>query len=317
MAEAVIFDTDPGIDDAMAIAFAHKSPAVDLLGLTTTFGNGTIEQTTANAVFLKNQLGLDCQVFQGAGAPLEIEFDGPAHHVHGSDALGDTGYDIPAAGNQPDAVTFIIDTVRARPHEVTLVAVGRMTNLALAVRKAPDIAKLVKRVVIMGGVLGSTGIPGNVTPVAEANIFGDPHAADEMMRADWPLVMVGLDVTMKTIMTNDLVERLAQHSQMGALLAEIGAFYQRFYREVLKREGYPVHDSLAVAYLMAPHLFETQAGPIRVATEGLSMGQTIMGDMSRAANYALDGWLDVPDKQACISVQAQAVLDLYMETLMS
>lgn len=312
MTQPIIFDTDPGIDDAMALAFAHLSPDLELVGVTTTFGNGTIEQTTANAVLLQQRFGLDCGVYKGAGTPVAIAPEEPPTFVHGHDALGDTGMEIPPAPALPDAVGFIVDTVRSRPGEISIVAVGRMTNLARALEVAPDIADKVKSVVIMGGVLGHTGIVGNVTPVAEANIYGDPHAADQVMCAPWPLVMVGLDVTMRTIMTDQLIKQMSQHSELGAFLGQVCAYYQNFYRTVLNREGIPVHDSLAVAYLLAPDLFETKTGGLRVVTEGLAVGQTMMA----SRDYPSIDWHRVPPKDACIGVKDQHVLDLYMETML-
>lgn len=170
----VIFDTDPGVDDAMALLFLHRHPAIELVGITTVFGNASIETTTRNALFLKGAWNIAAPVAKGIGETLDA---GRPHvgwptGIHGDDGLGNI--DVPAQIDLPldprPAHRFIIDTVRANPGQVTLIAVGRMTNLARALRDDPEIATLVKAVVIMGGAFD---VPGNITPAAEANIHGD------------------------------------------------------------------------------------------------------------------------------------------------
>ena len=122
-----------------------------------------------------------------------------------------------------------------------------------------------------------------------------------------------MDVTMKTIMSDQLIKQIAQHNEMGAFLGHVCAYYQNFYRTVLKRDGIPVHDSLAVAYLLAPDLFETVSGGIRVATEGLGVGQTMLA----SRDYPAIDWHKVPPKEACLNVDDQRVLQLYMDTMLS
>src|ERR1700748_359386 len=175
----VIYDTDPGVDDAMALLFLARHPEIELLGITSVFGNATIEDTTRNALFLAGRFAPHVRVARGAAAPLERTPPGPPATIHGHTAVADI--ELPVnAGNfgatldpQP-AHRFIIDTVRAHPGEVTLLAVGPMTNLALALAEDPGIARIVKRVVIMGGAFGVHGMHGNVSPAAEANIFNVP-----------------------------------------------------------------------------------------------------------------------------------------------
>ena len=161
----VIFDTDPGIDDAMALLYLSKLPQIDLLGITTVVGNASIDVTTRNALFLRQRFGIAAPVIQGAGETLDGVAKPEPVVVHGHNGLGDI--DIPAmdrSGLQAGtAAQFIIDTLRAHPGEVTLIAVGRMTNLALALRQAPEIARLARQVIIMGGAFGYAGRSGNVT----------------------------------------------------------------------------------------------------------------------------------------------------------
>ena len=174
----VIFDTDPGIDDAMALLYLSKLPEIELLGITTVVGNADLETTTRNALFLRQKFGLSAPVVRGAAETLDGVDKAEPVIVHGLNGLGEI--DIPAVDDSGlqagDASQFIIETVRAHPGEVTIIAVGRMTNLALALRADPEVAALTRQVVIMGGAFGYEGRSGNVTPVAEANIHGDPVA---------------------------------------------------------------------------------------------------------------------------------------------
>ncbi|HSG90926.1 MAG TPA: nucleoside hydrolase [Pseudomonadales bacterium] len=315
MPHRIIFDTDPGIDDAMALLFAHRSPDIELLGITTTFGNASVVQTTRNALLLADAFGIDCPVHMGAAVPLAVAELAPPDFVHGTDGLGDAGLVMPHAPGDATAVAFIIDTVRAHPGEVTLVAVGRMTNLALVAEQAPDVVGLVKQVVIMGGVIGRHGIAGNVTPCAEANIFGDPHAADIVMQAGWPLTMVGLDVTMRTRMEPAMLATLvADGGADGALIGRIVRHYQAFYARTTGNEAFPVHDSSALACLVAPQLYELEAGGLRVVTEGIAVGQTLFSPAGRTWPYA--DWATRDDCRVCTNVDGAAVLDHYLATLL-
>lgn len=311
----VIFDTDPGIDDAMALLFLHQHPAIDLVGITTVFGNGSIDTTTHNALYLKQVWDIAAPVARGAGAPLNPARpnDAPPRIVHGDNALGNI--DIPDSVEvEPDprpAYRFIIDTVRADPGNVTLVAVGRMTNLALALREAPDIAGLVKQVVIMGGAFT---VPGNISPVAEANIMGDPEAADMVVTAPWKVVVIGLDVTMQTVMTRAQLAELARRGGARVqLLSDMSQHYIDFYARFID-DGMVVHDSCACVYLVAPELFETRSGAMRVVSEGIATGQTLQKPDGRY--FPPSAWDDKPSQLACIGIDAPAaVLDLIGEII--
>ncbi len=312
----VIFDTDPGIDDAMAILFAHLSPQIDLVGITSVFGNAPIEKTTNNACYLRDRFDLNCGVYCGAAQPLYLPLGAAPTFVHGHDGLGDTGQDIPEVSRQPDAIQFIIETIRTNPGDITIVAVGRMTNLATALTIAPDIAALTKRVVIMGGVTGLAGIGGNVTPVAEANIYGDPHAADIIMRAAWDLTMVGLDVTMKTLISPERMQVLAEKAgEIGQFIYEVSRYYQSFYQSRTGSESFPVHDALALVYLVNPALFQTHRGAIRVLTEGDGLGQTVFASADRA--YPEAAWTEErPHQRVCLGVDSESAMDLYQDTML-
>ncbi|PZO80815.1 MAG: nucleoside hydrolase [Mesorhizobium amorphae] len=312
----VVFDTDPGVDDAMALLFLARAKAVRLLGVTTTLGNARIETTTRNALHLCERFGIDAPVAKGAAAPLVLAGEEPSVAVHGQNGLGD----VPL----PDTITkpldgraahrFLIDTVRAHPGEVSIVAVGRMTNLALALREDPDIAGLVREVIVMGGAFGFNGQLGNVSPAAEANIAGDPHAADIVFGAAWPVTVVGLDVTHGVAMPTQYLRGLAEEGgEAERFLWDVSRFYERFYHSVGLPHMY-MHDSTAVAYLLDPSLFETRSGTIRVVTEGIALGQTIQKPDTR--RFAPGPWDGRPSQRICTKVRAHGVLDLYRGTLL-
>ncbi|MEM7014018.1 MAG: nucleoside hydrolase, partial [Verrucomicrobiota bacterium] len=270
----IIIDTDPGVDDAMAILFALRCPELEVIGLTTVFGNVDVDLATENALRLVEfeDLGQQLPVARGAEDPLEIPFRGPADFVHGADGLGDI--DHPKPSLKPIATTaaeFIVESIMSHPGEVTLVPIGPLTNLALALELEPKIASYVDEVVMMGGAAKTSG---NVSPVAEANIHCDPHAADKVFTTDWPVTMIGLDVTTKVITDEAFLTRL-RDSRAGDFIFRISRFYQAFHEKVYDLSGLHTHDPSAIAYLIRPEFFKTATGAIRVPTDGLAMGQTI------------------------------------------
>lgn len=312
----VIFDTDPGIDDAMALLLLARHPAIDLLAVTTVFGNATIADTTRNALYLKQLFGFAAPVARGAAAPLAGPPQPPPDFVHGQNGLGNIPLPDTVAGS-PDprpAHRLLIDLLRQFPGEVTVIAVGRMTNLALALAEAPEIARLVRQVVVMGGAFGYNGHRGNVSPVAEANIWGDPDAADQVFGAGWPVAVVGLDVTQQTIMTEAYLAALARDGGAdGAFVRQVSAFYQNFHRDSAGLDGFYVHDSSAVAYALHPEFFRTARGAIRVVTEGIAVGQTIA--RLEGTHYPPGPWDDRPLQTICTGVDADAVLATYRAAL--
>ena len=312
----VIFDTDPGIDDAMALLFLKSSPALQLMGITTVLGNASIDTTTRNALFLRQHFEISAPVARGAAAPLDGVITPVPDMIHGVNGLGDIPLpEIDYSGlHALEASRFIIETVRANPGEVTIIAVGRMTNLALALRLDPEIAPLVKSVVIMGGAFGFGGHSGNVTPVAEANIHGDPEAADEIFAANWKVTAIGLDVTQEALMSNAYLAELRDRAGAdGQLIWDMTRLYARFYNDIVGVDGVYGHDSLAVAYVIAPELFTTRSGPIRVVTEGLAVGQTIQQPDIR--KFPPSPWSGLPSHDICVACDTPAILDLYMKTI--
>lgn len=312
----VIYDTDPGVDDAMALLFLHRHPDIDLVGVTTIFGNASVDTTTRNALFLKREWGLSCPVARGADVtfdPARKEHGWPTH-VHGVNGLGDI--EVPETIDLPvdprPAYKFIIDTVRANPGEVRLVAVGRMTNLALALRHDPEIASLVKDVVIMGGAFF---VPGNVSPAAEANIYGDPEAADVVMTAPWKVVLIGLDVTAITTMSRSYLTDMAKAGGKDVeLLADLSQSYIDFYKHAVK-DGMMVHDSCAAAYIVAPELFSSINGAVRVVCGGIADGQTIVKPDGRS--FPPGQWDNLPSQIVCTGIESEKVVDLIRDVILA
>ena len=312
----VIFDTDPGVDDAMALLLLARHPEVELIGVASCFGNGSIDTTTRNALFLKQRFGFAAPVARGAAGPLVGDASEPPAFVHGDNGLGNIELPpITAVADPRPAAQLIVDLVRANPGEVTIIAVGRMTNLALALKLDPQIDTLVKALVVMGGAFGRNGHTGNVTPVAEANIIGDPAAADIVFGARWPTTIVGLDVTMQSIMTAAYVEALARDAgEDGKFVAAITDFYANFYTSTGQTsDGLPVHDSSAVAYALHPEFFTVERGPVRVISGGIAHGQTILRP-EKKFDHAAD-WNGRPSVTVCVGVDSAAFLAFYRETL--
>jgi purine nucleosidase len=312
----VIFDTDIGIDDAMALVFLHCAKDVELLAITTAFGNASVENTTRNALYTKELFGMTAPVYQGAAGPLAASlFDSYPDFVHGENGLGNIDVTVKwAQAEEASAAQAIVELVQNNPGEISIVAVGRMTNLADALELCPDLPKLVAEVIVMGGAFGFNGHRGNVSPVAEANIAGDPTAADKVFRSGLPLTIVGLDVTHETIMEREYFETLREEAgEVGEFVYAVSRYYLDFHKSHNGTYASPAHDPSAVAYLLRPDLYTTRDAIVRVALGGVGIGQTIWADP--AVNYQTGEWNDIPPCRICIGVDDQAVLNLYRETL--
>ena len=276
MPRKIIIDTDPGIDDAMAILAALHSPELEVLGLTTMFGNTAVDLCSQNALRLVELEGNDhVPVAQGCAQPLVHDLNSFSAGVHGKDGLGNTNLPLPHGKLDPrHAAQFIIDTVMANPHEVILAPIGPLTNIAMAYRLEPRIAPLVKELVLMGGCAFALG---NISAVAEANIYHDPHAAEVVFAAPWKVTMVGLDVTTKIVMRPEYFAKLyAAANPAVRLLEKIQPCYQAFHEQIYGMKGaIHTHDPAVIAYLLAPELFRCEEMPVYVVTEGLCLGKTI------------------------------------------
>lgn len=274
MTEKIIIDTDPGIDDTMALFYALENDALDILGLTTVFGNVHTDIATRNALKLLEIAGrIDVPVAHGAQRPLTQPYHGPVPYIHGEDGLGNTN--LPPPQRRPidlTAAQFIVDNIMTSPGEITLVPIGPLTNIALAYLLQPEIADHVKRVVLMGGAALA---PGNVNPAAEANIFNDPEAADVVFKAPWDITMVGLDITHKIVMRHDELALYGKSSKpTSQLINRMLPIYTDYAQRVLGEPILYTHDPTAISYLLHPALYEVLRVPLRVQLDGVGRGKT-------------------------------------------
>ena len=270
--EPVIIDCDPGQDDAVALLLAVASPEVDLLAVTAVAGNVPLAHTAANARRVLELAGAhEVPVYAGCDRPLVRE-PVTAEYVHGETGLDGAGLRPPATDlAEGHAVDRLIALVRDRD-DVTLCPIGPLTNIATALQRAPDIASRVRRIVLMGGAMGQ----GNVTPSAEFNIYADPHAADIVFRSGIPIVMHGLDVTHQALATRERLDAIASlDSDVSRAVVGMLEFYGS--RPLARGAGMPLHDPCAVAYLVAPELFEGRDCHVVVEAEGRhTLGRTVV-----------------------------------------
>lgn len=314
MPKKIIIDTDPGIDDALAIVLAMQTPRLQVLGLTTIFGNVPVDLATSNALRLAELSGQDIPVACGAARPWVNPLLPHPYFVHGKDGLGEINWPEPRARaiEQP-AARWIVEEIMAAPGEITLIALGPLTNLSLALALAPEIVENVKEVIFMGGSIHAMG---NMTPVAEANMVWDPHAADRVLNAGWPIVMVGLDVTQQVLMSGEFFERTREkNSLFGDFLFQSNRFYLDFYEKWRGMRAIYSHDPSTIAYALCPEYFQTEKGGVRVCTEGPAVGQTIL--CREGMKYGVDYWDDSPSVKVCLGVDAPSVLKLHEEILTS
>ncbi|WP_127128789.1 nucleoside hydrolase [Georgenia sp. SYP-B2076] len=277
----MLLDCDTGVDDTMAILYAALHPDVELLGVGSVWGNVDVETATRNSLHTVHLAGRgEVPVARGAAGPLAGWPAGTdpvyAFHVHGDDGQGNAGTGR-AVGRAvaETAAEQMVSVAKAHPGEVEIVAVGPLTNVALALGLCPELPALVRGITIMGGAANA---PGNVTEVAEANIWHDPEAAAAVFNADWPLTMVGLDVTMRTTLDESHRATLAAGGTIGQYTSRILDFYFDFFaREAFGERRSCLHDALAVAVAcgsLEPTLAPTVNAHV-VVGEGPTRGQTV------------------------------------------
>lgn len=311
MTHKIILDTDPGIDDAMAIFFAFQSPDIEVLGLTTVFGNIPVSMAARNALTLCDIAGRqDIPVTKGVAMPWVGPESSYATFVHGDDGFGNINY--PPSTREPDprsSAEFIVEMARKYPGEITLVAIGPLGNIALALRLEPELPKLVKGLSIMGG---AAFVPGNVTPVAEANIWNDANAADIVFSADWEVKMFGLDVTIFAPTDPKFVDILEQKNPvLGGFVQKASQFYIDFYSKNREEKVCYFHDAFPLAHLVKPELFEFTRGNIRISTDDLNRGQTIVAP---AGTTPSELWTQAPFVQAATGVNHAELFQLFIDT---
>jgi inosine-uridine nucleoside N-ribohydrolase len=316
--QRVIIDTDPGVDDAMAILLALNSPELKVEALTVVPGNVEAAQGLENALKLVSLAGrCDVLVAGGAQHPLNQKLI-TAQFWHGRNGLA--GVDLPAPNCKPDArfgPDLIIEMVHKYPHEITLIPVGPLTNIALAVSKDPGIVSLVKDIVIMGGSI--TG--GNVDGAAEANIYNDPEAAQIVFNAGWMVTMIGSDVGERTLMTRQYVTQLqANHGPESDFIAKLADFYLTR-SEKSGYQGAAMYDPLAVGTVIDPTLVTLKNMHVDVETRGeFTRGETVANRMGYDENnvlhgdhYEIDGLVALkPNARVCVASDADRFVRLFV-----
>ncbi|MBF6594700.1 MAG: nucleoside hydrolase [Thermaceae bacterium] len=305
MPRKIIHDCDPGHDDAIAMMLALASPELEVLGITTVYGNVGLEHTAHNALVVLEILGCKVPVYAGADRPLVRERIS-AELVHGNSGLEGPDLPTPTAKLQKQhAVHFIIEQVLSHPGQVTLVPTGTLTNIALAMRLEPKIIPAIQQIVLMGGSIDI----GNWSPSAEFNILCDPHAAKIVFDSGVPLMMCGLNLTHQTLA---LPERVARFRGLGTPVGEFTAQLLEFFRQHHKQrfgwEGPPIHDACAIAFLVRPELFKTRLYNVEIeANEGLAYGRTVC-DYWRVTGKA-------PNTEVGLEVDLEGFYDLLVERI--
>ncbi len=293
----IIIDTDPGQDDAVAILLALASPEdVEVLGITAVAGNVPLALTQKNARIVCELAGRrDVPVFAGCAAPLTRKLV-TAEHVHGKTGLDGPQMADPTMPLQArHAVDFIVETLRREePGTVTLCPIGPLTNIATALTRAPDIARRVERIVLMGGAYFEVG---NITPAAEFNIYVDPEAADIVFKSGIPLTVMPLDVTHKALTTAPHVAGFrAMGTEVGRMVAEWTDFFERYDKAKYGSAGAPLHDPCVIAWLIDPDLFRGRHINVEIETQGvLTLGMTVAdwwGVTGRPVNAEFMGEID-------------------------
>lgn len=311
----IILDTDPGIDDALALFLALASPEIQLEAITTVSGNVHVDITTRNALALLELAGRsDIPVARGSDRPL-VRQTVIADYVHGGNGLGEVM--LPEPQTQPiamHAVDVIVEQILSAPGAITLIAIGPLTNVALAVRREPRIIQSVREVVIMGGALR---VPGNVTPCAEFNIYADPHAAHIVLHAGWPIRLVSLDATNLADMHREQVAALAAngHPVTQAMKRMVDYHLDEF----AKPRGitaFHMHDPLCLAAAMHPELITWKPAYVDVELAGtLTLGETVAYfEQAEDIDPSLER-LHPSNVLASVGVDVERFIALYMDRI--
>ena len=304
----IIIDTDPGQDDAVAILLALASPELEVLGITCVAGNVELDLTTINACKICELAGKpETLVFAGAHKPFERALV-TAKHVHGKTGLDGVVLPIPKMQvAKTHAVDFIIDSLMSEPsNEISLCALGPLTNLALAIEKEPQILPKINQIVLMGGGFFEGG---NITPAAEFNIFVDPEAASIVLRSGVKIVMMPLDVTHKVLSTKNFIQKVSSiGSNTGTAVAGLLNFFGRYDSEKYGSDGAPLHDPNVIVYLLRPDYYVGRHINVEVELKSeLTLGMTVA-----------DWWKITKKRKNAYYIkeaQVEAILDLMVSRL--
>ena len=307
MSRRILIDTDPGIDDALAILLALASPEVEIEGITTIHGNCSVDQATINALaVLELAHAKGIAVARGFSIPL-VQPSLLAAETHGDAGLGYAKLlEPPGKPEVQHASDFLIEKIMSNPGELTLIAIGPLTNVAFAIRKEPRIIDAVKEMIIMGGTIQ---YPGNASPLAEYNVFVDPHAAHMVYHSGMRITLVPLDVTYQCILTPEDVKQLQKNpSPISRFIDDSTRFYMEFHDEYQKIAGCAINDPLALALTFAPELCDYQALYVDVdISGGVSMGTTFAdfhGLTKKPANMKI-----------AVGMRARDFMDLFLESM--
>lgn len=296
----VILDVDTGIDDALAISYAVAQPNIEILGITTTYGMAPVEYTCRNTKYILKVLNKDVPVYEGATTP-EKRIRVYNGRIHGNDGLGNTlGHVEKTEKSTLEAVEFIIDSTKKYNRDLTIITTGPLTNLARAVNRAPEIMHSIGKIVTMGGAVAT---PGNVSKFAEANILIDPESADFVFKSNLPITLVGLDVTRKTLLTQDNIEKWKQLGTPSArFFAKFTQYYLDAYGEMHPHlKGCALHDPLAVGVGLYPELVQTVPMRIEVDLSEEALGRTV-----KDLNIAEE---EKPNVSVCLQVDSNAFME--------
>ncbi|KAK8672153.1 hypothetical protein V6N13_110526 [Hibiscus sabdariffa] len=312
----LIIDTDPGIDDTIAIFMAFQNPEYEILGLTTVFGNLHTEDATRNALRLCELAGFPgVPVAEGSPEPLKGGRPCVADFVHGSDGLGNIYLPHPKTKkSDKTASEFLVEKVSEYPGEVSVLALGPLTNLALAIKRDSSFASKVKNIVVLGGSFFALG---NANPAAEANIYGDPEAADIVFTSGANVVVVGINITTQVLMTdNDLLELKQSKGKHAQLLSEMCEFYRNWHVKSDGVHGIFLHDPVTFVALVRPDLFTYKKGVVRVETQGICRGHTLL-DQGLKKAIGSNPWTGYPPISVAWTVNVDGVLDYIKQHLMT
>ena len=307
MVKRILLDTDPGIDDALAILLAIASPEIQLEGIVTVHGNCDVERTTINALSLLELVGkTDIPVAKGFSLPL-VQPSLLALETHGNSGLGYAKLPDPQLKPTSEhGSDFLIQHIMSNPGEITLVAVAPLTNVAVAIRKEPRLVKAMKEIIIMGGAVRHQG---NSTPMAEFNIHVDPHAAHMVFHAGIPITLVPLDVTYQCILTPNDVKRLNKiDSPITKFIDDSTRFYMEFHDEYQHIDGCAINDPLAMALVFAPELCSYEEHFVDVdISGGVSMGNTFADFYKHFKKTA--------NMKIALGVKARDFMELFLERM--
>jgi purine nucleosidase len=306
--QPIFLDVDTGVDDALAIILAVRSPELALLGISTVSGNVPLARTTAKTLTVLDILDApSIPVVAGAAAPLARPGI-TADEVHGGDGLGGAARTFPPSRRRAadDAAGFMLETIRRIPGELTLIATGPLTNVALAIQRDPETMRRLGSLVVMGGAIQ---VPGNVGPVSEFNFAVDPEAAAIVLGAGLPLTLVPLDVTEQVTLTRRHLDESNRDGRVQTFVQRITATPMAFHREHEGTEGIFLHDPLAVGVALDPSLVRRAPMAVGVETQGRLTAGMAVADLRRRCRAA-------PTANVCVEVEAERFLGLFAERVL-